>query len=224
MRYAYPCRPQPGKTPGSFTITFRDITEAFTQGDSLGEALENAQEALELALTGRIEDRKEIPEPTNPETGEELVPLTPPFAAKTALLLEMRRQHIQPEELRRRMGITPKAVQYLLSPARISEVNRLTQALQAVGRRIILEDLPDDTGEHFREPAALNPMEDTQFMRRLRRYAAHHGMEWVLLDYSPDNGSNVRLGTKTARFPDGMLSQQDLADILEQLGVDAREF
>ena len=224
MRYAYPCLPQPDEPPGSFTITFRDLTEAITCGDSLGEALENAQEVLELALTGRLAGGEDIPEPSNQRPWEELVPLTPAFAAKMALLLAMQKQQIQPEELQHRMGVTQKEIQDLLTPEGISPVNRLTQALQAVGRRFVLEDLPDDAGEHFREPAGPGMMEEAQFIRRLRRYASHRDIQWVLLDEEQDNRTTVRMGTRTAKLPEGDLSQQDLTNILERLDIEAREF
>ena len=224
MKYAYPCLPQPDEPPGSFTITFRDVTGAITCGDSLGEALENAQEVLELVLTGQLEDGEEIPEPSNQRPGEELVPLTPAFAAKMALLLAMHKQDIQPGELRRRMGVTPTEIQELLTPEAISPMNRLAQALQAVGRRLVLEDLPDDAGEHFREPAGPGLMEQAQFIRRLRRYAGHHGIQWVLLDEEQGNRTTVRMGNRTAKLPEGDMSQQALANILKRLDIEAREF
>ena len=98
MRYAYPCRtkPETDETGNHHSVTFRDIPEAITGGDSLGDALENALEALELSLAVRQEDGQEIPEPSPLEPGEELVALTPEFAMKTALLMEIRRQNMGP--------------------------------------------------------------------------------------------------------------------------------
>ena len=221
MKYAYPCRPQPDEIPGAFIITFRDIEEAITQGDSLGEAIENAQEAMELALIGRLEDGEHIPEPSEPQPGEELVPLTPRFAAKTALLLEIQRQDLQPQELQHRMGVTADEVHNLLDPAQISPLHNLTHALQTVGRRLVVEDMPDDAGEHFQKPARLGPMDNTQFIRRLRSYATHRGIQWALLNHPPDDNTVIQFGELTTKFPEGTLSQQNLADITKRLGIDA---
>ncbi len=137
----------PDEPPGSFTVT---------QGENLGETLDRSQEALELTLIGMIEDEAEIPGTSKPEIREEMVALTPYFAAKMALALEMRWQQMEPEELRRRMGIGETHLRKPLDPWEISGMKRLTQALQSLGRRIVLEDMledmPEDRGRHFHEP------------------------------------------------------------------------
>jgi len=47
----YPARFTPDKTAGGFVVTFPDVPEAITQGDTIEEAMAMASEALELALT-----------------------------------------------------------------------------------------------------------------------------------------------------------------------------
>ena len=51
MRYAYPCNLEPEEEEGfegAFTVSFPDIPGALTCGYDRGEALENAEEVLEL--------------------------------------------------------------------------------------------------------------------------------------------------------------------------------
>lgn len=49
---------------GGFWITFPDITECMSEGDNLEEAYKMASDALGLAITSRMEDREEIPTPS----------------------------------------------------------------------------------------------------------------------------------------------------------------
>ena len=49
---------------GGFWISFPDFPECLTEGDDMQEAYEMAVEALGLVLTGRAEEKGEIPKPT----------------------------------------------------------------------------------------------------------------------------------------------------------------
>ena len=49
---------------GGFWITFPDIPECMSEGDNLEEAYKMANDALGLAITSRMEDREEIPTPS----------------------------------------------------------------------------------------------------------------------------------------------------------------
>ena len=50
---------------GGFWITFPDIPECMTQGDSMQEAYEMAVDALGLALTSREQEKSKIPMPSD---------------------------------------------------------------------------------------------------------------------------------------------------------------
>ncbi|WP_418746015.1 type II toxin-antitoxin system HicB family antitoxin [Frisingicoccus sp.] len=52
---------------GGFWITFPDIPECMTQGEDMYQAYEMAVEALGLALTGRVEEQKELPAASSPQ-------------------------------------------------------------------------------------------------------------------------------------------------------------
>ncbi len=58
---------------GGYVVTFRDVPEAITQGDTVDEALEMAANALVLAATFYTESGKPIPKPSKPRKGEKLV-------------------------------------------------------------------------------------------------------------------------------------------------------
>lgn len=224
MRYAYPCRPEPDEPEGSFSVTFRGLPGVITCGDSLGEALENAQEALELALTVILEDVEHIPEPREPEDGEETIALSPRFAAKMALLLHMRRAGVSPGELTLRTGMGPGEVRELLDPGISSPLEQCAAALQAIGRRILIEDLPEEDGEHLHQPATVGPIGEDEFIRRLRRYALHRNIHWVIPDDSPEGNVRVQVGNRVAQLPKGEIPALERSHLLGYLGIREAEF
>ena len=62
MKYVYPAKIE--NDEGHLLVTFPDLPECFTEGDSLVEALELAEDALEMMLTQREDQGDQIPEPT----------------------------------------------------------------------------------------------------------------------------------------------------------------
>lgn len=62
MKIAYCAMIEP-QNGGGFTVTFPDLPDAITEGDTEEEALYNAAEVLTLTLDGRLAEGEEIPEP-----------------------------------------------------------------------------------------------------------------------------------------------------------------
>ena len=59
----------------SYTVTFRDIPEAITEGKTLNEARKAAQDALITAMDFYFEDNRNIPEASQMQANEELIKL-----------------------------------------------------------------------------------------------------------------------------------------------------
>lgn len=70
--YQYPAKFEPSEE-GGFVVTFRDIPEAITQGDSEEEAMSMAEDALASSLEFYFEDSRAVPEPSDPYDGERMV-------------------------------------------------------------------------------------------------------------------------------------------------------
>lgn len=85
----YPATLTPDPADG-FTVTFRDVPEATTEGDTREEALFRAEDALESALAMYISANEPLPAASGPEEGEAVVPLSALGAAKIALYRAMR--------------------------------------------------------------------------------------------------------------------------------------
>src|SRR6266446_3139571 len=99
---AYPATLTPDPDAG-FTVTFRDVPEAITEGDSREEAVLRAEDALESALAMYIAAKEPLPSPSKPEAGEVIIPLSALGMAKTALYDAMREQGVGRAELARRL-------------------------------------------------------------------------------------------------------------------------
>jgi antitoxin HicB len=121
---------------GGFVVTFKDIPEAITQGETRAEALEAAQDALETALDFYFEDKRAVPLPSKPKRGQPVVELPASLSAKILLLNEMIQQHVRPAELARRLKTTPQEVNRLTDVQHTSRIDGIAAALKALGRRL----------------------------------------------------------------------------------------
>lgn len=72
----YPVTLTPDKEDGGFVVTFLDVPEAITQGNTWPEALANAGEALAAAMDFYTESKRVPPTPSQPAPSQPLVPWT----------------------------------------------------------------------------------------------------------------------------------------------------
>ncbi len=138
MIYAYPCELTPDEDRG-LVVTFPDVPQAITGGRDRAEALTMAEDVLATALVGYVHAQWEIPTPSQPVAGQELVAVPTVVAAKLALYSAMRAQRISNAELACQLGISESAVQKLIDPDRSSPIAQMQKALRAVGRSLMVE-------------------------------------------------------------------------------------
>ncbi|OOR90237.1 antitoxin [Moraxella caviae] len=119
-----------------FTVTFRDIPEAITEGATLDEALTMAQDALCVAMEFYTEDNRAVPMPSQPQDGEHLVGLPPSLWVKVLLLNEMLAQNISQAELAKRMGIIPQKVTRLVDLSHTTKIDTLANAFTKLGKHL----------------------------------------------------------------------------------------
>ena len=98
MIYAYPCELTPDGDGGLVSL-FPDVPEAITGGKDRTEALTMAEDALAIALVEYVHAQWEIPTPSQPTAGQDLVAVPTVLAAKLALYSAMRAQRISNGEL-----------------------------------------------------------------------------------------------------------------------------
>lgn len=129
---AYPVELTPD---GKFMmVTFPDIPEANSQGDSVEDALKMAADALETALDFYFDAGRPVPAPSKPKRGQHMVELRASIAAKVLLLNEMLRQKVRPVELARRLQTTPQEVNRLTNIRHTSRIDGIAVALKALGK------------------------------------------------------------------------------------------
>ncbi|RQZ27372.1 type II toxin-antitoxin system HicB family antitoxin [Burkholderia sp. Bp9017] len=132
----YPARFEPDNESGGYVVTFRDIPEAITQGDTLDEARSMGADALLTAMDFYFEDKRPVPPPSKIEKDEELIALPASVSAKVLLLNEMLAQSVTPAELARRMGTRPQEVTRIMDLAHTTKIDTLAEALAALGKRL----------------------------------------------------------------------------------------
>jgi antitoxin HicB len=134
MRYAYPyvAEPQP---EGGWTVTFPDVPEAITQGDSGGEVVAMAEAALVTALSFYTDEGQALPRPS-PAHGRPLAVVPPLAAAKLALHDAMLAGDVTNVVLGRRLGLDEKAIRRLRDPLHRSHIEQIDAALRSLGKRL----------------------------------------------------------------------------------------
>ncbi|MGT2493105.1 type II toxin-antitoxin system HicB family antitoxin [Cupriavidus basilensis] len=124
--------------PAGFVVTFRDIPEAISQGDTEAEALEMAAEALLMSMDFYFEDKRPVPPPSKARKGERLISLPLSAAAKVLLLNEMLARQVRPSDLATRLGTTKQEVNRLVDLGHTTKIDRIAEAMVALGKRLDL--------------------------------------------------------------------------------------
>ncbi|MBN2854938.1 MAG: type II toxin-antitoxin system HicB family antitoxin [Halothiobacillaceae bacterium] len=134
-QFTYPATLVPDEIDGGFTVIFRDLPEAITQGDTIEECLLEAADCLEEAIAARIDDGLAIPAPSEANKDEKLIPVPLQTAMKAALYLAMREMGISKAELARRLQVDEKEARRILDPRHGTRLPMLERALTALGKR-----------------------------------------------------------------------------------------
>ncbi|WP_315970459.1 type II toxin-antitoxin system HicB family antitoxin [Variovorax sp. PAMC26660] len=124
---------------GGFVVTFRDVPEAITQGDTLEEAQAMAVDALVTAMDFYFEDGREVPRPSALQKDERLVELPLSVASKVELLNIVLKKKARPIDIARSMGIKPQEVTRILDLHHATKIDTMAQAFSALGYRLELK-------------------------------------------------------------------------------------
>jgi len=135
----YPAKFTADREKGGFVVTFPDVPEAITQGDTLEEAMSMASEALELALTFYTEQWKDLPIPGAGKRGMRMVRLPALSDAKFKLYSALRAAGIRRVDLARRLRCSPSQVDRLLDVSHHSKLDQIEAAFAAIGKRLDIE-------------------------------------------------------------------------------------
>ena len=120
---------------GGFLVSFPDIPEALTQGESEDEALLYAVEALESALLLYVNDRAPLPRPSE-ACGRPTVRPSALESAKLGVYQAMMDEGLRKTDLARRLGWHLPQVDRLFDLTHASRFEHIEAAARALGRKI----------------------------------------------------------------------------------------
>lgn len=123
---------------GGFVVTFRDIPEAITQGDTEAEAMYMAKDALITSMEFYFEDQRNVPAPSAPLEGERLVALPASVWAKVLLLNAFLDRRMSKADLSRAMDVRPQEVTRILDLQHPTKIDTISDALAALGKTLVM--------------------------------------------------------------------------------------
>jgi antitoxin HicB len=121
---------------GFYLVTSPDFSEAATDARSQEAALSEAIDCLEETVAGRMKRGDDIPTPSHPLEGMELIALPALYAMKAALYVAFRQAQLSQSALAAKLGKDEKEVRRLLDPGHASRTSALETALHSIGKRV----------------------------------------------------------------------------------------
>ncbi len=121
---------------GTYLVGFPDFPEANSVGDDIADALANAGDALESALSIYFDERRPIPLPSANNTGNAVVGLSALGTAKVLLWNEMHAQNMRKADLARRLDVHMPQVDRLFDLTHSSKIEFVEQAAKALGKTL----------------------------------------------------------------------------------------
>jgi antitoxin HicB len=123
---------------GTVLVTFPDVPEAITFGADTDEALLQAVDALESALSFYVDDRKPLPVPSKAKRGQKTVRPSALECAKLGVYQAMTEQGIKKSELARRLGWHMPQVDRLFDLRHASRLDQIEAAARVLGKQLEL--------------------------------------------------------------------------------------
>jgi antitoxin HicB len=123
---------------GGFVVTCRDLPELITQGDDHRHALAEAADAMDEVFAAYMINGMTFPSPTKTRRAEYTVAPPAGTMAKAALYVAMQEAGINKVQLAKKLGVDEKEVRRLLDPHYGSKLPRLAEAIQLLGKRLVI--------------------------------------------------------------------------------------
>lgn len=136
MRLAYPVALR--KLPDTVLVSFPDVPEALTEGETVEDAMREATDCLVAALGGYVQSGQRIPTPSK-RPNAPLVELPALVAGKVALYQTMFDEPGQKAALAERLGSTESALERLVDLDHRSPIGQVEDALHALGLALRVE-------------------------------------------------------------------------------------
>lgn len=216
--YSYAVRFEKDESPG-IAVFCRDLPELNSYGEDEAHALREAVDGIETVLSLYVDQRRAIPEATEPKPGEHVVQLPVATLAKIELWNEMMEQNMRKADLRRLLGVAQNTSDRLVDFLHPSKIEAIESALAALGKRLTVISpsngwihLPHGGGGGF-------------FVQRLKDAFCEKGVTQMPIGAVQEGLSKVKpysldylLRTRYAKKADTKQAVRELIDQLEQTG------
>ncbi|HKS12439.1 MAG TPA: type II toxin-antitoxin system HicB family antitoxin [Pseudomonas sp.] len=135
--YDYPLTVHTDENPG-LALTCDAIPEFNAAGDDLAEAMAEAIDAMEAALSIYVDQRRTIPPAPEPLDGQPVLLLPSLTVVKIELWNAMMERGMRKADLCRLLGISQSQGDRLVDFLHGSKLEALEQALNALGKRLVI--------------------------------------------------------------------------------------
>jgi len=136
MQFSYPFNVL--KDRDEYIVTFPDVPEAITGANTRMDAIALARDALIAALGGYIEDKMDIPIPSEKKPKQFVTYLRPLEAAKVALYMSMSSDKVSNVKLAKLIDVDEKEVRRMLDLDHQTKIEKINSALRNVfGYRLV---------------------------------------------------------------------------------------
>ena len=138
MKYTFPVILTEDLDDGGYVVTCRDLPEAITQGDTIGQALTAAADALDEAICGCINRGRDIPEPSAEQAGERLVSVPVTTALKAAAYTKFRESGQTKVAIAKALDLKESEVRRILDPRHGTKATTLEQFIRSLGGDVLV--------------------------------------------------------------------------------------
>ena len=123
---------------GGYIVTCRDLPSLISQGEDKADALTQAADAMDEVFATYMVEGLTFPTLSKPRRYEYSIAPPAETMAKAALYMAMSEAGITKVQLARQLGVDEKEVRRLLDPHYGSKLPRIAQAIQLLGRRLVI--------------------------------------------------------------------------------------
>lgn len=134
-RFSFPVILTPDAIDGGFVVTFPDLPEAITQGNTLDECIIEATDCLEEAIAARIDDNLEIPFPSTPLFQQHIIHLPLQMSLKVAVYLSIRETGMSYVDLAQQLQLNETEVRQIIDPTKVTKLSTIERILSHLGKR-----------------------------------------------------------------------------------------
>lgn len=137
MDIHYPARITP-QEDGVFLVQFVDLSDTFTEGATLDEALFNAAEVLSLMVSWHLDEGHDLQEATPGLVDEQVHYIAPDAKTQSAMLLRHARGDRSFADLARALETSWPAAKRLEDASHWPSLKTLDRAARVLGKRLVL--------------------------------------------------------------------------------------